>query len=110
MLAQGLSVAYRKAHPIKPQTDPLLTAVVTACNITEQEFTGTSKKHHIALARQIYAWFSKNLIGQRLETIATNLHRDRTTIYYAIDKIEGYVSIQDRTICNIIRNIQQQLA
>lgn len=101
-----LFVSYRNAA--QPDTEIKL-AVLAEFQLTEEDFFGKSKAHEVVTARQVYAWLCKTKLGFRIQRIAHNLHRERTTVIWAIKKIEGYLSYGDSAIVPAINRINEKL-
>lgn len=79
----------------------LISAVT---GVTLREMIGETRKQPIASYRQVLIWFLWNE-GVPLDGITETTGRDRTTILYAVKRVDDLIQVRDKSTINLISRI-----
>lgn len=74
----------------EPATGPeILTAVLCAFHISQQQLTGQGRSREGARARQAFAWLATHVAAAEPKRIGTWVNRERSTVFSAIAAINA---------------------
>lgn len=79
----------------------LISAVT---GVTLREMIGETRKQPIASYRQVLIWFLW-YEGIHIEGITETTGRDRTTILYAVKRVDDLIQVRDKSTINLISRI-----
>ena len=79
----------------------LISAVT---GVTLREMIGETRKQPIASYRQVLIWFLW-YEGIHIDGITETTGRDRTTILYAVKRVDDLIQVRDKSTINLISRI-----
>jgi chromosomal replication initiation ATPase DnaA len=100
-------------NTLSPQLDLLAEGVARYFNIPKEDMLFMPRKSRYTYPRQIYTYLVTMESGMALRDIAATLgKRDHRLVYYARERIKGFLKVKDDQAVydvGLIRDIIQQL-
>ncbi len=78
------------------ETNAVLRSVSKHFNVSLAAIYGHSRPHHVVVARQAAMYLLRNDVGLSYKAIGFTLHRDHSTVVYAVQKVRGEIADPNR--------------
>ena len=90
----------------KINEDDIIKAVCTYFFFTKEELIKRNRLRERVFARHIAVFFLRNELNFSLSTIGKIFNQDHTTVIHSINKIKGFIDIQDYITIKAISDIK----
>jgi chromosomal replication initiation ATPase DnaA len=108
VLKRPVNVQYTvKIHNIS--NDIIVNAICDEFNLTWSDIIKRNKEHPILIARQLYAWLSRNYTGKSTNEIGRRLGQDHSTAINSLKKVNDMIQAGDPLYLIPLRNIEKKI-
>lgn len=105
---EPVKVCYGKPLLTNQKRDDIVNKICSEFSVGWADIKGTSRNHNVALARHVFCFICNARYNVRITDLQKQLNVSHSAIVRAIQKIEGFLKVNDPAAHKII-NILNQL-
>jgi chromosomal replication initiation ATPase DnaA len=87
----------------------IIQQVCTTCKVTWSQVINKGNERPFVIARHLICWLITHYCGYIHEKTAALIHRDRTTVIYAIEKVNNMLETNDAMYVEPLQTIEKLL-